>query len=59
MHIVIEVSRPAIRPGWYRSKGITTLSIWAGWFAISIHPMRQDELLDGAGDGRYRWAKRP
>ena len=57
MHIVIEISKPRIKPGWFRRKGVTTLRIYFLWFAISIHPMRHDEMLKGFVAGDYGWDK--
>ena len=54
MHIVFEISRPVqVRPGFYRCAGVTTFRIWWLWFAVSLHPMRHDEILDGS----YKWEK--
>lgn len=54
MHIVFEISRPfAKQPGFYRCPGVTAWRIWWLWFAVSCHPMRQDELLSGG----YAWTK--
>jgi hypothetical protein len=58
MFIVFEISRPfQLRPGFY-SSSLTWFRIWWLWFAISLHPMRMDELLEMAGDGIASWERK-
>ena len=58
MFFTFEVSRPIrLKPGFYRSKGATTFRIWWLWFALSLHPMRYDEMLDRVSSGLVKWEK--
>lgn len=56
MFFVFEISRPLqLKPYFYNGNGVTTIFrvCWL-WFALSIHPMRWDELIDLALSGEYK-----
>jgi len=56
MIFVFEISQPfQWRPGFFRTRGVTSWRVVWGWFALSCHPMRLDELVDGAARGVYQW----
>jgi len=56
MFFVIEISRPFILiPSFYRSKGVTTFRVAWLFFALSVHPMRLDEMIAFAYDGLIGW----
>jgi hypothetical protein len=56
MCIVFEISKPfQIKPGFYRSS-ITIRFYWL-WFAISWHPMREDEMISLAMNGKAYWGR--
>ena len=57
MTITIEISKPfQIMPGFYRSP--FTLRVWWLWFAVSFHPMREDELATLLASGVAKWEER-
>jgi len=56
MFMTLEVSRHfQWKPGFFRMEGVTTFRIWWLWFAIALHPMRYDELVDMATEGYVTW----
>jgi len=58
MFFTLEINNPIrIKPGYYRSKGTTTIRIWWLWFAVSLHPMRFDEMIELASSGYIFWEK--
>jgi hypothetical protein len=56
MFVTFEVSRPfKIIPGFYRCAGLTSFRVWWLWFAVSLHPVRMDELVGAVADGEAAW----
>ena len=55
MFITLEISRPfCISPGLYRCPGVTWRIYWL-WFALSVHPMRFDEMIGSVREGVLEW----
>jgi len=59
MFFVIEISRPfKLIPGFWRCAGVTSWRVWWGWFALSCHPMRYDEMITRAESGAFTWKRK-
>jgi hypothetical protein len=55
MFFVFEISKPfQKKPGFYHSE-ITIFRVWWLWFALSLHPVRYDEMINLSASGVVVW----
>ena len=56
MFFTFEISTPfRAKPGFYRCPGVTSFRVWWLWFAVSLHPMRFDQMLKAAQESMVEW----